>query len=74
MARKASGETCFCDNAKEKKLLKKLDEFLSFNGGKHPSIQILELWATQFNSEFSGVPIYGLTLYLKTKRADEENI
>ncbi|GMN47940.1 hypothetical protein TIFTF001_017118 [Ficus carica] len=33
MPRKSSGETHFWDNAKEKKFLKKLDEFLSYSGG-----------------------------------------
>ena len=55
MPRKASGETYVWDNAKEKRFLEKMDEFLSYSGGKHPTIQILDLWATQFNSEYDGV-------------------
>ena len=46
----------------------KLDEYLSYSGGKHPSIQILEQWASQFNSEYGRVPVYGLTLYQKKKK------
>ncbi|GMN23146.1 hypothetical protein TIFTF001_040409 [Ficus carica] len=29
-------------------------------GGKHPTIQILDQWTTQFNSEYGGVPAYGV--------------
>ncbi|GMN22311.1 hypothetical protein TIFTF001_051200 [Ficus carica] len=59
MSRKASGETYVWDNAKEKLFLEKLDDFLMCNGGKQPTMQILDLWATQFNTEFGGVPAYG---------------
>ena len=75
MSRKASGEIYIWDNAKEKKFLEKMDQFLSYSGDKHHFIQILEQWATQFNSEYGGVPTYGLTLYQgKKKREDKENI
>ncbi|GMN32318.1 hypothetical protein TIFTF001_050799 [Ficus carica] len=43
------------DNAKEKLFLEKLDEILAYSGGKQPTSQILDLWSTQFNSEFGGV-------------------
>ncbi|GMN26339.1 hypothetical protein TIFTF001_001280 [Ficus carica] len=55
MPRKASSETYVWDNAKEKLFLEKLDDFLMCNGGKQPTMQILDLWATQFNAEFGGV-------------------
>ena len=46
MPRKASGETYVWDNVKEKLFLKKLDDFLMCNGGKQPTMQLLDLWAT----------------------------
>ncbi|GMN69843.1 hypothetical protein TIFTF001_038887 [Ficus carica] len=68
MPRKASGETYVWDNAKEKLFLEKLDDFLMCNGGKQPTMQILDLWVTQFNTEFGGVPAYRGTLYQKKER------
>ncbi|GMN48072.1 hypothetical protein TIFTF001_017246 [Ficus carica] len=65
MPRKASGETYVWNNAKEKLFLEKLDDFLMCNGGRHPTMPILDLWATQFNAEFGGVPVHGGTLYQK---------
>ena len=53
---------------KEKRFLKKLDDLLSCNGGKQPTIQIYDLWANEFNSEFGGVPAHGVTLYQKKER------
>ena len=50
-----------------------MDNFLLSSGGKQPTMQILDLWATQFNSEFGDVPGYGVTLYQK-KKEDEENL
>ena len=70
---KSSGETYVWDPVKEKRLLKKLDDFFSCNSGKQPTIQIYDLWANEFNSKFGGVPAYGVTLYQK-KRADEKNL
>ena len=64
MPRKSSGETYVWDNTKEKRFLEKLDDFLAYSGGKQPTSQILDLWVTQFNSEFGGVPAYGVTLYI----------
>ncbi|GMN36112.1 hypothetical protein TIFTF001_005742 [Ficus carica] len=54
MPRKASGETYVWDNAKEKKFLQQLDDYLACSGGRHPPKAILDLWATQFNAEFGG--------------------
>ncbi|GMN30863.1 hypothetical protein TIFTF001_002996 [Ficus carica] len=68
MPHKASGETYVWDTAKEKNFLEKIDEYLSYSGGKHPSIAILDQWAAQFNSEYGGVPAYGITLYQKKER------
>ncbi|GMN54305.1 hypothetical protein TIFTF001_023436 [Ficus carica] len=68
MPRKTSGETYVWDYAKEKLFLKKLDDFLMCNGSKQPTMQILDLWATQFNAEFGGVPAHGRTLYQKNDR------
>ncbi|GMN29454.1 hypothetical protein TIFTF001_049534 [Ficus carica] len=68
MPRKSSSETYVWDPAKEKRFLQKLDDFLSSNGDKQPTIQIYELWANEFNSEFGGVPAHGCTLYQKKER------
>ncbi|GMN44993.1 hypothetical protein TIFTF001_014191 [Ficus carica] len=68
MPRKVSGETYVWNNAKEKLFLEKLDDFLMCNGGRHPTMPILDLWATQFNAEFGGVPAHGGTLYQKKDR------
>ena len=73
MPHKSSSETYVWDHVKEKTFLEKLDEFLASNGGRQPTSQILDLWAIQFNSEFGGVPVYGVTLYQK-KRADKKNL
>ena len=41
---------------------------MSYSGYKHPSIQILEQHASQFNSEYGGVPAYGLNIIFKKKK------
>ncbi|GMN65885.1 hypothetical protein TIFTF001_034960 [Ficus carica] len=56
------------DSAKEKKFLQLLDEYLACNGGKHLPVAILDIWATQFNAEFGGVPAHSMTLYQKKER------
>ncbi|GMN52608.1 hypothetical protein TIFTF001_021744 [Ficus carica] len=68
MPRKSLGETFAWDPIMEKRLLKKLDDFLSCNSGRMPTIQIYDLWAQEFNAEFGGVPAHGLTLSQKKDR------
>ena len=68
MPRKSSGETFVWDAVKEKRLLEKLDDFLTCNSGKMPTIQIYDLWAAEFNVEFGGVHAHGLTLSQKKDR------
>ncbi|GMN35513.1 hypothetical protein TIFTF001_042238 [Ficus carica] len=68
MPRKTLGETYVWDPPKEKRFLQKLDDFLSSNDSKQPTIQIYKLWANEFNSEFGGVPAHGGTLYQKKER------
>ena len=68
MPRKSSGETFVSNPVKEKQLLKKLDDFYSSNLGRQPSMQIYDLWANEFNTEFGGVPAHGVTLYQKKER------
>ncbi|GMN46273.1 hypothetical protein TIFTF001_015462 [Ficus carica] len=68
MPRKTSGETFVWNPVKERRLLEKLDDFYAANPGKQPAMQIYELWAGEFNSEFGGVPAHGTTLYQKKER------
>ncbi|GMN62836.1 hypothetical protein TIFTF001_031917 [Ficus carica] len=68
MLRKASGETYVWDLVKEKKFLKKLDEYLQTTGGKQPTLAILNIWALEFNAEFEGVHALGTTLSQKKER------
>ena len=68
MPRKSLGETFAWDPIMEKRLLKKLDDFLSCNSGRMPTIQIYDLWAQEFNAEFGGIHAYGLILYKKKER------
>ncbi|GMN74951.1 hypothetical protein TIFTF001_053953, partial [Ficus carica] len=68
MPRKTSGETFVRNPVKERRLLEKLDDFYAANPGKQPAMQIYELWAGEFNSEFGGVPAHGTTLYQKKER------
>ncbi|GMN20528.1 hypothetical protein TIFTF001_051035 [Ficus carica] len=68
MPRKTSGDHYFWDAAKETKFLIQLSEYVECSGGKHPPKATLELWATQFNAEFGGVPAHGKTLYQKKER------
>ena len=68
MPRKASGESYVWTDAKEKLFLEKLDEYLAERGGKQPTSSILELWATEFNTRFGGVPAFGSTLSQKKER------
>ncbi|GMN58104.1 hypothetical protein TIFTF001_027207 [Ficus carica] len=60
MPRKASGESYVWIDDKEKLFLEKLDEYLAARGGKQPTSSVLELWATEFNTRFGGVPAFGL--------------
>ncbi|GMN71257.1 hypothetical protein TIFTF001_055929, partial [Ficus carica] len=68
MSRKSSGETFVWNPVKEKRLLEKLDDFYSSNPGRQPGMQIYDLWANEFNTEFGGVPAHGSTLYQKKER------
>ncbi|GMN49303.1 hypothetical protein TIFTF001_018470 [Ficus carica] len=68
MPRKTSGETFVWNPVKERRLLEKLDDFYAANPGKQPAMQIYELWVSEFNSEFGGVPAHGTTLYQKKER------
>ncbi|GMN29212.1 hypothetical protein TIFTF001_002339 [Ficus carica] len=70
MPRKASGESYVWTDAKEKLFLEKLDEYLylAARGGKQPTSSVLELWATEFNTRFGGVPAFGSTLSQKKER------
>ena len=74
MPRKATSERYSWDNAKEKKLLEKLDEYLSYSDGRQPSLDVYNRWAAEFNTEFNGVPAHGLTLCQKKKRKDEKSL
>ena len=73
MPRKVSGESYVWTDAKEKLFLEKLDEYLAERGGKQPTSSVLELWATEFNTRFGGVPAFGSTLSQK-KRANEKDL
>ncbi|GMN64869.1 hypothetical protein TIFTF001_033939 [Ficus carica] len=68
MPRKSSGETFVWNSVKERRLLEKLDDFYSSNPGRQPSMQIYDIWANEFNTEFGGVPALGTTLYQKKER------
>ncbi|GMN46400.1 hypothetical protein TIFTF001_015572 [Ficus carica] len=68
MPRKSSGETFVWNPVKERQLLEKLDDFYSSNPGRQPGMQIYDLWANEFNTEFGGVPAHGSTLYQKKER------
>ncbi|GMN31825.1 hypothetical protein TIFTF001_046550 [Ficus carica] len=52
----------------ERRLLEKLDDFYSSNPGRQPSMQIYDIWANEFNTEFGGVPALDTTLYQKKER------
>ncbi|GMN58799.1 hypothetical protein TIFTF001_027887 [Ficus carica] len=68
MPRKSSGETLVWNPVKERRLLEKLDDFYSSNPGRQPAMQIYDLWANEFNTEFGGVPAHSSTLYPKKER------
>ncbi|GMN44833.1 hypothetical protein TIFTF001_014035 [Ficus carica] len=68
MPRKSSGETFVWNPVKERRLLEKLDDFYSSNPGRQPAMQIYDLWANEFNTEFGGVPAHSSTLYQKKER------
>ncbi|GMN46916.1 hypothetical protein TIFTF001_016094 [Ficus carica] len=68
MPRKSSGETYVWNSVKERRKLEKLDDFYSSNPGRQPAMQIYDLWANEFNTEFGGVPAHGSTLYQKKER------
>ena len=68
MPRKASGDHYVWDAAKETKFLQQLDDYLALSGGKHPPLSTLDIWASQFNVEYGGIPAHGMTLYQKKER------
>ncbi|GMN64833.1 hypothetical protein TIFTF001_033900 [Ficus carica] len=68
MPRKAFGESYVWTDDKEKLFLEKLDEYLAARCGKQPTSSVLELWATEFNTRFGGVPAFGSTLSKKKER------
>ncbi|GMN21515.1 hypothetical protein TIFTF001_040049 [Ficus carica] len=41
---------------------------MASTGGKQPILAILDIWATEFNAEFGGVPAFGSTLSQKKER------
>ncbi|GMN32033.1 hypothetical protein TIFTF001_046569 [Ficus carica] len=68
MPRKSLDETFVWNPVKEKWLLEKMDDFYSSNPSRQPGMQIYDLWANEFNTEFGGVLAHGVTLYPKKER------
>ncbi|GMN28502.1 hypothetical protein TIFTF001_051671 [Ficus carica] len=68
MPRKASGESYVWTDAKERLFFEKLDDYLAERGGKQPTNAVLDLWATEFNTRFGGVPVFASTLSQKKER------